>query len=107
MAYMMYETRNMRKEIAESMGMTEKEFIEYAKEKFENDPATIKIKNADICITGYVGEKTLIRLNKPISFFSELKGKKLKIYDSGEFSITENLKQKLFSNKNYNIVTDF
>ena len=99
------------KAIADKMGMSVEQFKALAKKNFENDPATVKAKKADICITGSwcngATEWTVLRLNKPLSFFPELKaGRSCKIHEN-YVEVTDKIMEKLYSNKKYNIVTDF
>lgn len=91
---------------------TDEELRAWQKECEENDPAFMKAQKADACIVacwckGSTDWHTL-RLNKPITFFPELKkGKSCVISENGCINVTDRIMKQLFSNKKYNIVTDF
>ena len=93
-------------EAAKASGMTVEEFKAESRRKFENDPAEIRRKNADLIIDGFVGDWTCIRLNKSLKNFPELKsGRSCKIQSENRVMVTDRIKNQLFNK--YKVATDF
>ena len=93
-------------EAAKKSGMSVEEFKAAARKKFENDPAELKRKNADLVIDGYVGNWTCVKLNKPLAFFSEFRpSKSCRIKSENLVMITDRIKNQLFAK--YKVATDF
>lgn len=78
----------------------------WQKETLENDPCTIKCKNADIIIVSVYDNWRTLRLNKPFETFTELKiGRSCKVYENGYVDVSDSMFEKIKGK--YNIVTDF
>ena len=96
-----------QKELMKAKGFeTVEELKSWQKETFENDPCTVKCKNADIIIVDAWGNWRTLCLNRPFEYFSELKVRKsCKIRDNGYVDVSDSMFNKI-SGK-YNIVTGF
>lgn len=100
------------KAIADKMGVTVEQFKAIARANREKDPAVLARREADIVIDAcdVNGNTTWhsLYLNKPLSFFPELKaGRSCKISRTSErfVSVTDRIMDKLW--QKYNIATDF
>ena len=96
-----------QKELMKANGFeTIEELKSWQKETFENDPCTIKCKNADIVIESCYGNWTTLRLNKPFEYFIELKvGRSCKILENGYVNVSDSMFEKIRGK--YKIVTNF
>lgn len=96
-----------QKELMQAKGFkTVEELKAWQKETLENDPCTIKCRNADIVIVDSYGNWRVLQLNKPFENFAELKvGRSCKILENGYVNVSDSMFEKI-SGK-YKIVTNF
>ena len=96
-----------QKELMKAKGFkTVEELKAWQKETLENDPCTIKCKNADIVIESCYGNWRTLRLNKPLEYFTELKvGRSCKVRENGCVDVSDSMFDKI--NGKYKIVTNF
>lgn len=96
-----------QKELMQAKGFeTLEELKAWQKETLENDPCTVKCRNADIVIVDAYDNWRVLQLNKPFENFTELKvGRSCKILENGYIKVSDSMFEKI-SGK-YKIVTNF
>ena len=96
-----------QKELMKAKGFkTVEELKVWQKETFENDPSTIKCRNADVVIVDVHDNWRVLQLNKPFENFVELKvGRSCKVLENGYIKVSDSMFDKI--NGKYKIVTNF
>lgn len=96
-----------QKELMKAKGFkTVEELKVWQKETFENDPCTIKCRNADIVIVDVYDNWRVLQLNKPFENFVELKvGRSCKVLENGYVKVYDSMFEKIRGK--YKIVTNF
>ena len=96
-----------QKELMKAKGFeTVEELKVWQKETFENDPCTIKCRNADVVIVDSYDNWRVLQLNKPFENFVELKlGRSCKVLENGYIKVSDSMFDKI--NSKYKIVTNF
>lgn len=96
-----------QKELMEAKGFkTVEELKTWVKETLENDPCTIKCRNADVVIVDSYDNWRILQLNKPFENFAELKvGRSCKVLENEYVKVSDSMFEKIRGK--YKIVTNF